>query len=52
MPGKVTCDTVDDPEIKSDHGIILKVPATVICSSNVHIYSGGIPEPRPMAMNL
>lgn len=49
-PGKITCDTVDDPIIKSDRDIILKVTATAICGSDLHMYSGGIPQPRPMVM--
>jgi threonine dehydrogenase-like Zn-dependent dehydrogenase len=49
-PGKVTCDTVDDPILKDDRDIILKVTATAICGSDLHIYSGGIPQPRPMVL--
>lgn len=49
-PGKVTCDTVDDPSIQNDRDIILKVTATAICGSDLHIYSGGIPQPRPMVL--
>ncbi|MET0465533.1 MAG: zinc-dependent alcohol dehydrogenase [Chitinophagaceae bacterium] len=49
-PGKVTCDNVDDPILKDDRDIILKVTATAICGSDLHIYSGGIPQPRPMIL--
>jgi threonine dehydrogenase-like Zn-dependent dehydrogenase len=49
-PGKVTCDNVDDPILKDDRDIILKVTATAICGSDLHIYSGGIPQPRPMVL--
>jgi threonine dehydrogenase-like Zn-dependent dehydrogenase len=49
-PGKITYDTVDDPILKSDRDIILKVTATAICGSDLHIYSGGIPQPRPMVL--
>jgi threonine dehydrogenase-like Zn-dependent dehydrogenase len=49
-PGKVSYDTVDDPGIKTDRDIILKVTATAICGSDLHIYSGGIPQPRPMVL--
>jgi threonine dehydrogenase-like Zn-dependent dehydrogenase len=48
--GKVTCDTIDDPKIKEQRDIILKVTATAICGSDLHIYSGGIPQPRPMVL--
>lgn len=49
-PGSVTYDQVDDPEIKDSTDIILKVTATAICGSDLHIYSGGIPQPRPMVL--
>jgi threonine dehydrogenase-like Zn-dependent dehydrogenase len=49
-PGKVTCDNVDDPVIKDDRDVILKVTATAICGSDLHIYSGGVPQPRPMVL--
>src|SRR6476620_7474646 len=49
-PGKVSYDTVDDPRLKADDDIILKVTATAICGSDLHIYSGGIPQPRPMVL--
>lgn len=49
-PGKVTCDNVDDPVIQNERDIILKVTATAICGSDLHIYSGGIPQPRPMVL--
>ncbi|MCK7556457.1 glutathione-dependent formaldehyde dehydrogenase [Chitinophaga sedimenti] len=48
--GKITCDTVDDPILQNDRDIILKVTATAICGSDLHIYSGGIPQPRPMVL--
>lgn len=49
-PGKISCDTVDDPQLKNDTDIILKVTATAICGSDLHIFSGGIPQPRPMVL--
>ncbi|MDF2382741.1 glutathione-dependent formaldehyde dehydrogenase [Nostoc ellipsosporum NOK] len=49
-PGKISCDTVDDPQLKDSTDIILKVTATAICGSDLHIYSGGIPQPRPMVL--
>src|SRR5687767_1674091 len=48
--GKITCDNVDDPRIEKESDIILKVTATAICGSDLHIYSGGIPQPRPMTL--
>lgn len=49
-PGKITCDIVDDPIIKDPNDIILKVTSTAICGSDLHMYSGGIPQARPMVM--
>jgi len=49
-PGKVTCDNVNDPGIEKPDDIILKVTSTAICGSDLHIYSGGIPQPRPMVL--
>ena len=49
-PGKISYDTVPDPAIQNDRDIILKVTATAICGSDLHIYSGGIPQPRPMVL--
>jgi threonine dehydrogenase-like Zn-dependent dehydrogenase len=45
-PGKVTYDTVEDPKIEAARDVILKVTATAICGSDLHIYSGGIPQKR------
>jgi len=49
-PGKITCDTIDDPIIKESNDIILKVTSTAICGSDLHMYSGGLPQLRPMVM--
>jgi len=49
-PGKITYDTVDDPKLQSNDDIILKVTSTAICGSDLHIFSGGIPQPRPMVL--
>jgi threonine dehydrogenase-like Zn-dependent dehydrogenase len=47
---KVTYDTVDDPGLKDARDIILRVTSTAICGSDLHIYSGSIPQPRPMVL--
>lgn len=49
-PGKITYDTVPDPKLKDSTDVILKVTATAICGSDLHMYSGGLPQPRPMVM--
>ena len=49
-PGKVSCDEVADPRIEAASDIILKVTSTAICGSDLHIYSGAMPQPRPMVL--
>lgn len=49
-PGNISYDTVDDPIIKESSDIILKVTTTAICGSDLHIYSGGIPQARNMVL--
>ena len=49
-PHKITYDTVDDPTIQEQDDIILKVTSTAICGSDLYMYSGDIPQPRPMVM--
>lgn len=48
--GNIQYDTVDDPKIKDSRDIILKVTSTAICGSDLHIYSGGIPQPGNMVL--
>ncbi|MBW8360073.1 MAG: alcohol dehydrogenase catalytic domain-containing protein [Weeksellaceae bacterium] len=49
-PGKITCDEMEDPKIEEQNDVILKVTSTAICGSDLHMYSGGIPQARPMVM--
>lgn len=49
-PRNVSYDTVEDPKLKDSTDVILKVTATAICGSDLHIYSGGFPQPRPMVL--
>lgn len=49
-PRMISYDTVEDPKILEPTDAILKVTATAICGSDLHIYSGGIPQPRPMVL--
>lgn len=49
-PGAIKYDTVDDPKLRESDDIILKVTSTAICGSDLHIFSGGIPQPRPMVL--
>jgi threonine dehydrogenase-like Zn-dependent dehydrogenase len=42
-PNKVACEEVPDPSIESPRDVILKVTATTICGSDLHLYDGYIP---------
>ena len=48
--GNISVDTVADPKIEKPDDIILRVTSTAICGSDLHIYSGGIQQPRPMVL--
>jgi threonine dehydrogenase-like Zn-dependent dehydrogenase len=48
--GKITYDTVEDPKLKDKRDAIIKVTSTAICGSDLHMYSGAIPQVRPMVM--
>ena len=43
----VRVDTVPDPSIKADDDVILRVTATAICGSDLHLYHGRIPQTEP-----
>ena len=49
-PKKVSVDTVEDPRIEDNRDVILKVTSTAICGSDLHIFNGFIPQPKPMVM--
>ena len=49
-PRNISYDTVDDPTIQDERDVILKVTATAICGSDLHIYSGSLPQARPITM--
>lgn len=46
----VRVDTIDDPIIEHPEDVILKITSTAICGSDLHIYNGMFPQPRPMAL--
>lgn len=46
----VRIDNVEDPKIEKEDDIILKVTSTAICGSDLHIYNGMLPQPRPMTL--
>jgi threonine dehydrogenase-like Zn-dependent dehydrogenase len=49
-PGDMRVDDVADPKIEQSEDIILKVTATAICGSDLHIYNGFFPQLKPMVM--
>jgi threonine dehydrogenase-like Zn-dependent dehydrogenase len=49
-PSDVRVDTVPDPKIQEPTDAILRVTATAICGSDLHIYNGFFPQPRPMVL--
>ncbi|GAB2769534.1 threonine dehydrogenase-like Zn-dependent dehydrogenase [Hymenobacter luteus] len=46
----VRVDTVEDPKIEDARDAIIRVTSTAICGSDLHIYNGSIPQPRPMVL--
>lgn len=48
--GKIKYETVADPIIKESRDAIIRVTATAICGSDLHIYNGSLPQLRPMVM--
>jgi alcohol dehydrogenase len=49
-PKDVRVDTVDDPKIEESRDVILKVTSTAICGSDLHIYNGLFPQPKPLVL--
>src|SRR5690606_29416335 len=48
--GKIKYETVDDPTIKNNTDAIIRVTSSAICGSDLHIYRGSLPQPKPMVM--
>jgi S-(hydroxymethyl)glutathione dehydrogenase/alcohol dehydrogenase len=49
-PKHVSVDRVDDPRIEQPRDAILRVTATAICGSDLHIYNGLFPQPRKLVL--
>lgn len=49
-PKDMRVETVADPVIEDPQDIILKVTATAICGSDLHIYNGFLPQTKPLVM--
>jgi alcohol dehydrogenase len=49
-PKDVRVDNVPDPIIEKPSDAIIRVTSTAICGSDLHIYNGMFPQPRPMTL--
>lgn len=49
-PHDIRVDTVPDPIIEKPDDIIVQVTATAICGSDLHIYSGAVPQKENMIL--
>lgn len=49
-PKDIRCENVPDPRIEHPRDAIVRVTATAICGSDLHIYNGYFPQPRPMIL--
>lgn len=49
-PKDVRIDNVPDPRIEDPRDAIIRVTLTAICGSDLHMYNGLIPQPRPMTL--
>jgi alcohol dehydrogenase len=49
-PGDVSVETVDDPHIERPDDVIVRVTATAICGSDLHIYDGFFPQAKDQVM--
>lgn len=47
-PGKISVDNVPDPKIEDSQDAIIRVTATAICGSDLHIYNGFFPQLKPL----
>jgi S-(hydroxymethyl)glutathione dehydrogenase / alcohol dehydrogenase len=49
-PKDMRVETVDDPSLEDSRDVILRVTATAICGSDLHLYNGFFPQPKPLVM--
>src|SRR5437016_4838858 len=49
-PKDLRIDDVPDPKIEDPRDAIVRVTKTAICGSDLHIYNGLIPQPRPLTL--
>jgi threonine dehydrogenase-like Zn-dependent dehydrogenase len=46
-PNNMVVDDVPDPKIINKHDAIVRITATAICGSDLHLYNGYIPQMEP-----
>lgn len=49
-PKDIRYETVPDPKIIHSRDAIVRVTSTSICGSDLHIYNGYFPQPKPMVL--
>lgn len=49
-PRDVRYEDVPDPRIEAATDVVLRVTSTAICGSDLHIYNGLFPQPRPLVL--
>src|SRR5437016_6804142 len=49
-PKDLRIDDVPDPKIEDPRDAIVRVTSTAICGSDLHIYNGLVPQPRPLVL--
>jgi threonine dehydrogenase-like Zn-dependent dehydrogenase len=49
-PSDIRVETVPDPSLDQATDAIVRVTATAICGSDLHIYNGFFPQPKPLIM--
>src|SRR5687767_7734819 len=49
-PKHVAVEEVPDPTIEQPTDAIIRVTSTAICGSDLHIYNGLIPQPKPLVL--
>jgi S-(hydroxymethyl)glutathione dehydrogenase/alcohol dehydrogenase len=49
-PKHVSVDTVEDPKLEDPRDAVLRVTSTAICGSDLHIYNGAFPQPKPLIL--
>jgi S-(hydroxymethyl)glutathione dehydrogenase / alcohol dehydrogenase len=49
-PKDMRVENVDDPRLEEPRDVILRVTATAICGSDLHMYNGFFPQAKPLIM--